>query len=126
MKTANTPAHREQVSVARGKLSAERYIKALEVSNRTLNSENRRLVKMLLSATAGGKESSIIVQNPLKNNIKMKTNLIFINWVLSIFGLSIDTERSPLWAVGIMFTWFAVSCFLLKYANRPASKENTV
>ncbi|MDR0864998.1 MAG: hypothetical protein LBO74_08710 [Candidatus Symbiothrix sp.] len=36
-------------SVPRGNLSDERYIKALEESNKTLNSENRRLVNMLIS-----------------------------------------------------------------------------
>ncbi len=35
------------VSVPRKGLSDERYIKALETSNRTLNSENRRLVRLL-------------------------------------------------------------------------------
>lgn len=35
------------VSVSRSDISDSRYIKALERSNRTLNSENRRLAKML-------------------------------------------------------------------------------
>ena len=41
--------YKEKVSVQRGMLSAERYIQALECSNRTLNAENRRLVNVLLS-----------------------------------------------------------------------------
>jgi hypothetical protein len=44
--------------------------------------------------------------------------IIFINWVLSICGLSIDTEQSSFWAVLLMFVWFAVSCKLLKYADK--------
>jgi len=36
------------VSVTRGKLTDEAYIKALEASNKTLGSENRRLVSELI------------------------------------------------------------------------------
>jgi hypothetical protein len=126
MRTKSRVVRHAPVTVVRGKRSSECYIKALEASNRTLNSENRRLVNIILSTSATGEDRPISVQNPLKNNMRMKTNLIFINWMLSILGLSIDTERSPLWAVVIMFTWFAVSCFLLKYADKPTSKENAV
>jgi hypothetical protein len=48
----------------------------------------------------------------------MKAKLIATNWVLSLIGLCIDTEQSPLWAVILMFAWFTGSCFLLKYADK--------
>ena len=44
--------------------------------------------------------------------------IIFLNWVLSICGLSIDTDKTPLWGIALMFAWFAVSCALLKCAQR--------
>lgn len=37
----------EEVSVARNGMDDQRYITALETSNKTLNSENRRLVRLL-------------------------------------------------------------------------------
>lgn len=48
----------------------------------------------------------------------MKAKIILINWCLSFVGLSIDTERSPLWAVLVMVAWFFLSSFLLKYADK--------
>ncbi|MCL2651146.1 MAG: hypothetical protein FWD60_09020 [Candidatus Azobacteroides sp.] len=48
----------------------------------------------------------------------MKTKLVLINWILSFMGLCIDTERSPLWAVLLMFVWFAGSSLLLIYADK--------
>jgi len=48
----------------------------------------------------------------------MKAKLILTNWALSFMGLCIDTERSPLWAVLLMFGWFAGSSLLLWYADR--------
>lgn len=50
----------------------------------------------------------------------MKAKIILINWCLSFVGLSIDTERSPLWAVLVMVAWFFLSSFLLKYADKKA------
>ena len=44
--------------------------------------------------------------------------IIFFNWMLSIFGLCIDTEQSPLWAVIFMVIYFSVSSRLLKYADK--------
>jgi hypothetical protein len=37
----------EPISVSRNGMDDQRYIKALEASNKTLNSENRRLVRLL-------------------------------------------------------------------------------
>jgi hypothetical protein len=48
----------------------------------------------------------------------MKAKLIVLNWCLSLCGLSIDTEHSPLWAVLIMVGWFMLSTLLLKYADK--------
>ena len=48
----------------------------------------------------------------------MKAKLILINWLLSIMGLCIDTERSPLWAFLLMVAWFAGSSLLLRFADR--------
>jgi protein involved in polysaccharide export with SLBB domain len=41
--------NQEKVSVERGRMNDARYINALEASNRGLNSENRRLVNLLIS-----------------------------------------------------------------------------
>jgi len=46
----------------------------------------------------------------------MKAILVLSNWCLILCGLSIDTERSPLWAVMVIVAWFAASTLLLKYA----------
>jgi hypothetical protein len=48
----------------------------------------------------------------------MKAKLIAINWVLSLTGLSIDTETAPLCLVILLVAWFFGSCLLLKYADR--------
>jgi hypothetical protein len=48
----------------------------------------------------------------------MKAKIILVNWCLSFFGLCIDTERSPLWAVLLMVAWFVGSSLLLKYADK--------
>jgi len=48
----------------------------------------------------------------------MKAKLILINWALSFTGLSVDTERSLLWAVLLMFGWFVGASLLLAYADR--------
>jgi hypothetical protein len=48
----------------------------------------------------------------------MKAKLVIINLCLSFCGLSIDTERSPFWAVMLMVAWFAGSAALLNYADR--------
>jgi hypothetical protein len=48
----------------------------------------------------------------------MKAKLIAINWALSLCGLCVDTERSPLWVVLLMAGWFCGATVLLKYADR--------
>jgi len=48
----------------------------------------------------------------------MKAILISINWTLSLCGLSIDTERSPMWACVLMVAWFCASCALLIRAQK--------
>jgi len=48
----------------------------------------------------------------------MKVKLILANWMLSLCGLSIDTERSPFWAVALMIGWFAGASLLFNYADR--------
>ena len=47
----------------------------------------------------------------------MKSLLIILNWLLSVCGLCIDTERSPLWAVLVCVAWFVVACWLMRYAS---------
>lgn len=47
----------------------------------------------------------------------MKACVILINWAFSFMGLCIDTEYSPMWAVLIGFTWFALSCLLVIHAD---------
>jgi hypothetical protein len=49
--------------------------------------------------------------------------IIFINWLLSFCSLCIDTERSPLWASAACVAWFALSSYLLRFAEpRPKSR----
>jgi hypothetical protein len=48
----------------------------------------------------------------------MKAKLIIANWLLSFMGLSIDTERSPMWASLLMVAWFLGASLLLNYADR--------
>lgn len=43
---------------------------------------------------------------------------ITLNWVLSFFGLCIDTETAPMWAVLVVLAWFAGSCLLMRWADR--------
>jgi hypothetical protein len=47
----------------------------------------------------------------------MKSLLIILNWLLSLCGLCIDTERSPLWAALVCGGWFVVACLLMRYAS---------
>ena len=47
----------------------------------------------------------------------MKSLLIILNWLLSVCGLCIDTERSPLWAALVCVGWFVVACLLMRYAR---------
>lgn len=54
----------------------------------------------------------------------MKAKIILINWCLSFVGLSIGTERSPLWAVLVMVAWFFLSSLLLKYADKKGWMNN--
>jgi hypothetical protein len=46
----------------------------------------------------------------------MKGVLVSLNFALSLLGLSIDTNRSPIWAVLVVFLWFAASTWLLRVA----------
>jgi hypothetical protein len=49
----------------------------------------------------------------------MKAKLILSNFIVSWFGLAIDTEHSPLWACLIAVVWFIVSGMLfLRAAGR--------
>ncbi|SFL09288.1 hypothetical protein SAMN05216357_11294 [Porphyromonadaceae bacterium KH3CP3RA] len=48
----------------------------------------------------------------------MKAKLILINFIASWFGLSIDTEYSPLWACLIAVAWFLASGILFLRATR--------
>jgi hypothetical protein len=51
--------------------------------------------------------------------------IIFLNWMLSVCGLSIDIEKSPLWAVISVVIYFGVSSHLLKYADKLINKIST-
>lgn len=48
----------------------------------------------------------------------MKAKLILINFIASWFGLSIDTEYSPLWACLLAVVWFLASGALFLRATR--------
>lgn len=48
----------------------------------------------------------------------MKAKLILLNFILSWFGLAIDTEHSPLWTCLIVIAWFIVSGVLFLHATR--------
>lgn len=48
----------------------------------------------------------------------MKGIAVIVNMALSFAGLSIDTERSPLWAVLLIVAWFISSALLMNYASR--------
>lgn len=48
----------------------------------------------------------------------MKARLIIINMALSFAGLSVDTEKTPLWAILILVAWFIASALLMSYAYR--------
>jgi len=48
----------------------------------------------------------------------MKARLILINFIASWFGLSIDTEYSPLWACLVAVAWFLASGALFLRASR--------
>lgn len=48
----------------------------------------------------------------------MKAKLILLNFIVSWFGLSIDTEYSPLWASLLAVIWFLVSGVLFLRATR--------
>lgn len=48
----------------------------------------------------------------------MKAILVLINFLLSFAALSIDTERSPIWAVLLVVAWFVISTLLIRYAFR--------
>lgn len=54
----------------------------------------------------------------------MKAKLILINFIASWFGLSIDTEYSPLWACMLAVAWFLASGTLfLRVARRGDYRE---
>lgn len=48
----------------------------------------------------------------------MKSNIILINWIFSFIALCIDTEKSSLLAVMIIFTWFLVSTIFFIRAQK--------
>ena len=48
----------------------------------------------------------------------MKGKLVLINWMMSFMGLSIDLDRSPMWAVWFVVGWFGGATLLLKRAER--------
>ena len=54
----------------------------------------------------------------------MKVKLILINFIVSWFGLSIDTEYSPLWACLVAVVWFLVSSILFLRAARRGDFRN--
>jgi hypothetical protein len=56
----------------------------------------------------------------------MKAYLITTNWLLSLMGLSIDTERSPLWAVLLMVAWFAGASLLMRRADKRGELDGMV
>lgn len=56
----------------------------------------------------------------------MKARLIYINWCLGFFGLFIDTEFSPLWAVAVGFVWFIIASILLIYADKKGWMDDLV
>jgi apolipoprotein N-acyltransferase len=47
----------------------------------------------------------------------MKSLLIIFNLLCAFCALSIDTERSPLWAVAAVVVWLAIAVWLLRYAS---------
>ena len=47
----------------------------------------------------------------------MKSLLIIFNMLCAFCAMSIDTERSPLWATAVVVAWFAIAAWLLKYAS---------
>lgn len=46
----------------------------------------------------------------------MKAKLIILNWCLSFSGLYVDTEKSTLVAVLLLFAWFILSSLLIRHA----------
>jgi len=56
----------------------------------------------------------------------MRAYMIIGNWVLSFVGLSVDTERTPLWVCLLMVGWFACSTLLLNYADRKGWMDKVV
>jgi hypothetical protein len=48
----------------------------------------------------------------------MKAKLILINFIVSWFGLAIDTEHSPLWASMTAIAWFLMSGWLFLRASK--------
>lgn len=49
----------------------------------------------------------------------MKAKIILANFILSWFGLAIDTEHSPLWACLLAVAWFIASgALFLRAAKR--------
>ena len=54
----------------------------------------------------------------------MKAKIILINWIISWFGLAIDTDHSPLWASLIAIIWFLLSGWLFLRATRRGDFRN--
>ncbi|HPW66069.1 MAG TPA: hypothetical protein PLS84_03190 [Salinivirgaceae bacterium] len=48
----------------------------------------------------------------------MRQTLILINWIISVLALTIDAERSPMYAVLICVAYFIASSLLLLHAQR--------
>ena len=47
----------------------------------------------------------------------MKAYVILINWMLSFFMLSIDTEKSAIWMVALVVVYFVFSSLVLVWAD---------
>lgn len=54
----------------------------------------------------------------------MKAYILMINWVLSLFALSVDTDTAPLKAVFAIVAWFTVSTILLIRASKKGVFNN--
>jgi hypothetical protein len=48
----------------------------------------------------------------------MKSKIILVNWIISWFGLTIDTEHSPMWASMVAISWFLISGWLFLRAEK--------
>ena len=53
----------------------------------------------------------------------MKAKLILINWCISLFGLCVDVDNSPLWVVFTCVVYFIGSSLLLVWADQKGILE---